>query len=155
MGRIINTFLNWIVGDYIEGIDKKNTTANIFSGKLLLENVSISPKIMQILNVPIGILSSHIGRFEMKIPWFNIATKPIEVLLDEIFIILAPQRVQELDPLQEAIKELNNIQKDCIKTLEAAASGTEDQNEGFSVKGGFSKLLLNIIDNIQVMIIIT
>ena len=105
MGKVLRKFLNWIVGDYIEGIDKKNTTASIFRGKLLLENISISPKIMQMLNVPIGILFSHIGRFEMKIPWINITTKPIEVLLDEIFIVLAPQKVHKLNPLDEAIKE--------------------------------------------------
>ena len=108
MGKILRKFLNWIVGDYIEGIDKKNTTTSIFRGKLLLENISISPKIMQMLNVPIGIIFSHIGRFEMKIPWINIKTKPIEILLDEIFIVLAPQKVHKLNPLDEAIKELLN-----------------------------------------------
>ena len=145
MEHILQYILPSILGDFIQGIDKNHMKTNLLSGKVTLQGVSLNPAILKMLNLPTKILYSTIGKFEVKIPWLQRLKQPIEVYLEDLFVILEPvSTLDDFDIVAERVKFLEMLTKECRNQLRNL--NQDAQKEGGSMD--YYKVL--ILDNMQV-----
>ena len=145
MEHILQYILPSILGDFIKGIDKSHMKTNLLSGKVTLQGVSLNPTLLKMLNLPAKILFSTIGKFEVKIPWLQRLKQPIEVYLEDLFVVLEPvSALDDLDIVAERIKFLDILTKECRNKLRTF--NQDAQKEGGSID--YYKVL--ILDNMQV-----
>lgn len=88
---ILEKVLLKAAGDYIEGIDSNNLKVGIWGGDVVIENVSLKEGIIDMLNLPVELRFSHIGKLTLKVPWKNLSSAPVEVYLDGVYLVLSPK----------------------------------------------------------------
>jgi len=42
------------------------------------------------LELPVKLIHSFVGKLSISIPWTSLSSKPIEVVLDKVYIVLTP-----------------------------------------------------------------
>ena len=67
--KILENILKSYLGNFINGIDSNNLSLGVFSGNIIIENVSIKPEILKMLEFPIKLINSNIGKLSITVPW--------------------------------------------------------------------------------------
>ena len=62
----------------------------VWSGDLIIENVSINPDIIETFDFPLKIIHSSIGRLKIKVPWSKLSSESVEIFFEDIFLIVSP-----------------------------------------------------------------
>ena len=105
------------------------------------------------LELPIQLKFSHIGKLQLKVPLTSIGSSPVEVFLDGLYLIIAPKCPNQwefkdykgLEVKKELIEQYVQI---CInKIVSASKQKTEEKDAGY-----MQNLTSKIIDNIQLKI---
>lgn len=66
---LVKSILDKVAGEYIQGLNKENLSIGIFSGDVKVENVTLKPEVMKILELPFLLSYSKIGKLEFKVPF--------------------------------------------------------------------------------------
>jgi len=69
-------------------LNTENLSIGIFSGDVKIENVSLNPKILELLELPLTLVYSNINKLKLNVPFKNLGSKPVEVFLDGLYIIV-------------------------------------------------------------------
>ena len=142
------------LGPYVTGIDKKNLNIGIFSGNVVIGGISIKPEAIEMLGLPITLKFSFIGRLTLQLSLKAIASRPVEVVLEDVFIVVQPTNMEDWSHDEDAlfanrmhlVERL--VQGYALKLLEKASSKDSKSKEEES--GMVGKLVEKIIDNLQV-----
>jgi len=65
---LLESILVKSAGKFVTGIDKKNLKIGIWSGKVLIERVALNKNIVEMLDLPLKIKYSSIGKLLLEIP---------------------------------------------------------------------------------------
>eukprot|EP00347_Sterkiella_histriomuscorum_P000566 403375355 len=150
---ILERVLQRALGDYLEGLDKKNLSLGVWSGNINLENVHFKRSIFQKLKLPLTLRLGRIGKLQMIVPWRSLSSSPVEVIINNVNIIITPQNKEEWQLIetfhtnyemrQQMITQFAaQLYSQLIKSQEA-----EQQEQGF-----FKSLVTKILDNVQLTI---
>ncbi len=60
--KLLESVLQKYAGQFLEGIDSNNLSIGVFSGNVVIENVSLKPEVISMLELPIELRFSHIGK---------------------------------------------------------------------------------------------
>ena len=146
MDFILQYVLPSILGDFIQGIDRNHMKTNLLSGKVSLEGVSLNPAIIKSLNLPLNIVYSNIGCLKIKIPWLQRLKQPMEIYLEDLFVVLEQNNSSDyFDIVTDRVKFLDRLSQEIrnkLRKLNTSAS----KEEGSSLD--YYKAL--ILDNLQV-----
>lgn len=96
---LLNVLLN-VLGDFIDGLTEENLKLAVWSGEVVLENLSINKRLLRRLNAPFALRHGVIRRLELVVPWGSLESSPVRVLVDGVFVGLEPLNLSELDPEQ-------------------------------------------------------
>jgi len=88
--RFLEKVLLNVLGPYIEGIDRNNFKLGLWKGSVSISQVALKPEILELLDLPLKMNYSSIGNLSISIPWKSLGSKPIEVLIEDIHLILQP-----------------------------------------------------------------
>ena len=154
--KILQPIINKFAGDYIEGFDAKNLNVGIWSGNIVIEKVALKSGLLDQLEMPLKILFSRIGRLVIKLPWKNLGNSPIEITLEDLYIVVGPKTQKEwtfkdYKGLKTKLEMLEKYARECIQKLSEATmeklKKSSEEDAGF-----FEKLTIKIVDNIQLKI---
>eukprot|EP00124_Ichthyophonus_hoferi_P005693 Ihof_evm2s904 gene=Ihof_evmTU2s904 len=73
-----------------EGFDEENFCDNISNGQVLLENITLKHEFIASFGLPLTMISGHIKKVGLKIPWNAFRTEAAEVTIDGVMLLLAP-----------------------------------------------------------------
>ncbi|EAR98864.2 PH domain protein (macronuclear) [Tetrahymena thermophila SB210] len=153
---LFTRLLNRIAGEYIVGLTKENLKQfGIFSGEVKIQNVSLNPSVIDILNLPISHQFSRIEKFELKAPIQSIGSKPVELLLDGLYLVVTPKEKKEwtFQDYNSLRLKLLNIETFTIECLQKIAAKQQEQSKSGEKDAGYmQKLTMKIVDNLQVTI---
>lgn len=90
--KILEKLIISYFGKYINGLDKNNVHLGVFKGNVKIENVSLKPEIMDLLDLPIDIIFSNIGSMTLNIPWSKLSSSPVPISLENIYLIIGPKK---------------------------------------------------------------
>ena len=87
---LLNKILQKQLGNFIKGFDANNLKLGVWSGNVVVENVSLKPEIIDLLELPFKLQFSSIGKLQVSVPWNKLSSAPVEVLLEKVLIIISP-----------------------------------------------------------------
>jgi vacuolar protein sorting-associated protein 13A/C len=87
--KILEKILLNYFGKFISGLDKNNLHLGVWKGDVTIENVNLKPECVDMLGLPLKILFSNVGKLSLKIPWSKLSSSPVEICLEDIFILLS------------------------------------------------------------------
>ena len=118
---ILSTFLE------VESLDEN--TFHLDAGVLRLQNVSINPKMLEGMGLPIRLVSGVIRELKVEMSWMDMFSSPIKVEVDGIYILCS--LCNYISPYERVVDILGQIE-DRLKVLFSSASSaatTEDSSQ--------------------------
>lgn len=76
-------------GDYIEGLQGK-VKVGAWAGKVKIEELSLKQDVFLKMKLPFSISYSRIGSLRIYVPWNSLSSKPVEIELEQVYVILKP-----------------------------------------------------------------
>lgn len=154
---IVANILNRSLGAYVENFDPKQLNIGIWSGDVTLSNLKLKPESLDKLNLPIELKCGNLGTLTMQIPWSNLKSKPVKVLIQDCYVLISAKLPNTFDQAEEKIKELR-IKRQKLVDLEAISQSLElsslnlNPNEALKNQSFTDSLVSKIIDNLQITI---
>ncbi|KAL9612615.1 MAG: hypothetical protein Q9167_002785 [Letrouitia subvulpina] len=151
---LVANLLNRFLGMYVKNFDAKQLQFGILNGDLKLRNLQLRREALDQLHLPVNVVEGYLGSLTMSIPWTNLRGKPVEVKVDEVFLLAAPKEDAEYDEEEEAarahavkMEKLENAE--LLKQRNAEGLSQEEQKKSQSF---VESLTTAIVDNLQVTI---
>ncbi len=158
---LLEQILQKFLGQFIQGLNSQNLKLGVWSGNVVIENVSIKPEVLEMFEIPIALKFSSIGKLSLQVPWSSLSSSPVEVFLEKVFIIIGPKQQKDwkfvdYNTIMKKIELIENYVRNCIqkfmekeKSLLESTTGVKGSEQQ---AGYFEKIKLRIIDNLQVNI---
>lgn len=144
------------LGKFVDGIDRENLKLGFWSGDVALTNISLNPQFIQSLELPIKMIYSHVEKLSIQVPWKSIGNAPVEVILENVFLIIEPleERAWDIGEYRLVLKRLEMIEKylQMYTGLEIQEEQGESSDKKKKGRNFISKMTKRILDNIQVII---
>eukprot|EP01129_Flabellula_baltica_P011592 TRINITY_DN510_c0_g1_i5.p1 TRINITY_DN510_c0_g1~~TRINITY_DN510_c0_g1_i5.p1 ORF type:complete len:2967 (-),score=626.80 TRINITY_DN510_c0_g1_i5:1646-10546(-) len=148
---IAASILTNLFGDYIEGLNSKNLSLSVASGKVQLRHLMLKKTILEPLELPLYVKDAYLDELNMKIPWTNLNSKPAVIKLSGIYILVGPKTSHEHD--EEAI---HNTKMRSLEIAEVVGMTEPDKVEEKPLDkkktGYFEGIAMNVVDNLQIII---
>lgn len=142
-----------VLGDYIEGITKDNLQVGVWSGKIELKNLQLNHHGIEKLKLPVSVINGYVNSLTVSIPWTSLASQPVKIYIDGIFLLLGPLDFQNFTSNEAIERSLAHKQAKLIqaeKAIELAATFTEQNDPKATTY--LQNLTTKIIDNIEIKI---
>lgn len=151
---LVATILNRFLGSYVQNFDPKQLNIGIWSGDAKLSGLVLKKETLDALQLPLEVILGHIGELTLQIPWSNLKSKPVKVVIEDVYLLLLPTMDKSFDPQeqndreqrvkQEMLKNLETMNKAAAENLDIAS---DPKNESFA-----ESLITKIVDNLQITI---
>lgn len=149
---LVEKLLTTYAGDYIGGIESKNLSIGVLSGKVVVENIFVKPGVLDILGAPVQLKYSTVGKIDLQIPWKSLGSSPVQAQIEKILLVLSPKdpkdwKLPETTSLafkHEALKAYSKLLVE--KYTESLKNMKKDPNQ----KSFAGLMVEKIIDNLQV-----
>lgn len=94
---LVENLINKIIGEYIEGINKKDIKVGILSGKVEITNLKLHPELFHKLGFPFQVLFGVLSKLKLKIPWKNLHSMPVVAEIEGIYAIISPSNKSKIN----------------------------------------------------------
>jgi vacuolar protein sorting-associated protein 13A/C len=98
---LVASLLNRFLGMYIRNFDPKQLNVGIWSGDVKLRDLELRREALDQLKLPINVVEGHLGQLTLKIPWSNLRGQPVQVYIEDVFVLAAPKEDAEWDEEEE------------------------------------------------------
>ncbi|NP_001086434.1 vacuolar protein sorting 13 homolog A L homeolog [Xenopus laevis] len=150
---VVVDVLNRFLGDYVVNLDSSQLKLGIWGGAVALKNLEIKENALSQLDVPFKVKAGHIGKLDLKIPWKNLYTQPVEAVLDGVYLLIVPTASIKYDAEKEE-KQLLETKQQELQRIEDAKQKVADQEKPKEERQDtfVEKLITQVIKNLQVKI---
>ncbi|GFY45163.1 vacuolar protein sorting-associated protein 13 [Trichonephila inaurata madagascariensis] len=149
---LVASLLNKFLGDYVQNFDSSQLKLGIWGGDVTLKHLDVKESALDDLDLPIKVMSGHLGKLILKIPYKNIYTAPTIATIEGLFIVVVPNTGIKYDAEKEA-KAAEAAKRAELQKLEEAKSKLTEKDSKDDKKDTFTeKLVTQIIKNLQVKI---
>ncbi|XP_075454841.1 intermembrane lipid transfer protein VPS13A isoform X2 [Ascaphus truei] len=150
---VVVDVLNRFLGDYVVNLDSSQLKLGIWGGAVALKNLEIKENALSQLDVPFKVKAGHIGKLDLKIPWKNLYTQPVEAVLDGVYLLIVPIASIKYDAEKEDKQFLEARQRE-LQRIEEAKQKVADQEKPKEEKQDtfVEKLVTQVIKNLQLKI---
>ncbi|KAJ1434358.1 N-terminal region of Chorein, a TM vesicle-mediated sorter-domain-containing protein, partial [Ochromonadaceae sp. CCMP2298] len=143
-----------VLGNYVEGLSKENLKVGVWSGTIELHNLKLRATALDDLNLPIKVERGSLKRLQVKIPWANLESKPVTVILDGIYLQAGPLDLHDLKP-EDSQRMILSLKRKRIQEAEQrimAMVRAEDIHAKAKKVTYIQQLTTKIIDNLEVVL---
>ena len=85
MNAVVETVIATILAPYLEGVSRENLKVGLFSGRLLLKNLSVKPTLLTQLKLHrCSFESASVGSLSLSVPWKSLRSGKIEIELSDV-----------------------------------------------------------------------
>ena len=129
--RLLERVLQRSLGKYIEDLDRRQLSVSVslflnakskppcmlsqvWSGKIELENLNLKRNLIEQLRLPVNLLMGKIGKLKISVPWNNLSSKPVEVVVESVNIVVTPKGRNEWTEIKDTINTDRDIRKKFI-----------------------------------------
>ncbi|KAJ1206563.1 hypothetical protein NDU88_001966 [Pleurodeles waltl] len=150
---VVVDVLNRFLGDYVVNLDSSQLKLGIWGGAVALKNLEIKENALSQLDVPFKVKAGHIGKLDLKIPWKNLYTQPVEAVLDGVYLLIVPVASIKYDAEKEEKQFIEARQRE-LQRIEEAKQKVADQEKPKAERQDtfVEKLVTQVIKNLQLRI---
>ncbi|ORZ39130.1 hypothetical protein BCR44DRAFT_1482922 [Catenaria anguillulae PL171] len=152
--QVLATLLNRVLGDYVQGLETTQLSVGVWAGDVQLRSLRLRGDALIRLGLPIAIQEGSLGSLVLKIPWKNLKSQPIRILIDRVSFAASPRDLKSVDikeELERAFRQklsvLAGVEERRKAALAAVAATDTNQSDSYT-----AQLITKLIDNIQVSI---
>jgi vacuolar protein sorting-associated protein 13A/C len=151
---LVASLLNRFLGMYIRNFDPKQLNVGIWSGDVKLRDLELRREALDQLKLPINVVEGHLGQLTLKIPWSNLRGQPVQVYIEDVFVLAAPKEDAEWDEEEEerrrqAVKIEKLDSAEMLKDRNQEGMSQEEQQKSQSFT---ESLVTKIVDNLQITV---
>src|SRR6195952_309626 len=151
---LVASLLNRFLGMYIRNFDPKQLNVGIWSGDVKLRDLELRREALDQLKLPINVVEGHLGQLTLKIPWSNLRGQPVQVYIEDVFVLAAPKEDAEWDEEEEErrrqavkIEKLDSAEMLKDRNQEGMSQEEQQKNQSFT-----ESLVTKIVDNLQIRV---
>ncbi|KAG7665092.1 VPS13 [[Candida] subhashii] len=152
---LVANLLNRFLGSYLENFDPKQLNIGIWGGDVKLKNLRLKKESLDSFKLPIDVKFGHLGELTLQIPWSNLKSKPVRIIIEDLYILASPIILENDDDEEEEIRA-QNLKRERLSQLETsleAQQQNKDLADELSGNESFTEsLITKIVDNLQVTI---
>lgn len=149
--------LNRILGSYVENFDPKQLNIGIWGGDVKLKNLRLKRDSLDKFQLPIDIGFGHLGQLTLQIPWSNLKSKAVKIIVEDVYLLASPVADQSYNAEEEAEKEFR-VKRERLESYEFVnnsrpkSSSSMNEEENAKNESFTESLITKIVDNVQVTI---
>eukprot|EP01084_Bolivina_argentea_P029752 55227_1 len=149
-------------GRYLK-LDNEKLRVAAWKGDVELHDIEVlADALSDTLDGPVRVVCGNVGHFHLHVPWAALGSRPVEIVIEDVTVLLAPVDTWGMDPRErrrraryaKMMKVENKMfryrQKENIATAAAArttAVGGENPGPGF-----WQRLVTKVFYNVQVIV---
>ncbi|ELU43058.1 vacuolar protein sorting-associated protein vps13 [Rhizoctonia solani AG-1 IA] len=157
---------------YVEGLDTSQLQYGVWQGQLSLRGLKLKKGALDKFRLPVDVLegmpslvmlvkslnlfAGYVGTFTLTIPWQNITGRPVEVYIEDVYLLAVPAAESTFDPAEDeerkqATKQerLNAAEIVRVRGQMADASTTNDSQQH---QGLIESITGRIVNNVQITV---
>lgn len=139
---------------YVQNFDPKQLNVGIWSGDVKLRDLELRREALDQLHLPINVVEGHLGSLTLQIPWSNLRGKPVQVKIEDVYLLAAPREDQDYNPEDQekrdhAVKMEKLDSAELLKERNAEGMSQEEQQKNQSFT---ASLVTAIVDNLQISV---
>ncbi|KAI9292119.1 vacuolar protein sorting-associated protein vps13 [Neoconidiobolus thromboides FSU 785] len=149
---VVVSVLNKFLGDYVENFQANQLNIAIWNGDIKLKNLRLKDEALSKLKLPMDFKEGYLGELTMKIPWHNLKNLPVAVSIKNVYLLISPKDVVDLDPKEEEERS-QKLKQEKLETSELMLFKNNTSQEEDAKQSSFTtQLVTKILDNLQVSI---
>ncbi|CAE6488407.1 unnamed protein product [Rhizoctonia solani] len=152
----LHALLNRFLAPYVEGLDTSQLQYGVWQGQLSLRGLKLKKGALDKFRLPVDVLEGYVGTFTLTIPWQNITGRPVEVYIEDVYLLAVPAAESAFDPAEDeerkqATKQerLNAADLVRVRGQMADASTTNDSQQH---QGLVESITGRIVNNVQITV---
>lgn len=157
---VVANLLNAYLGHFIDDVNASQLRLGAWRGNVELKNLTIKEDAFASLDLPFKILHGHVGKLTAIIPWSSLYSSPVQISLQDVFVVAVPNVLEEYDEDIEAERawQAKKKQLNIIEATKRSLDISADQkrknfNEVAQEDDGFvTKLAAQVIRNVQILV---
>lgn len=149
---LVANILNRTLGAYLENFDPNQLNIGIWSGNVTLSNLRLKAESLDKLDLPIELKCGHLGTLTMQIPWSNLKSKPVKILIQDCYLLACAKLPNSYNQDDELAKELRIKRKKLDNLLLISNQLEFNPDDQLKNQTFTDSLVSKIIDNLQITI---
>ncbi|KAF9044538.1 vacuolar protein sorting-associated protein 13 [Hymenopellis radicata] len=152
--EVLNVLFNRILAPYVENLDMNQVNYGIGQGQLTLRNLTLKKGALDKFRLPVDVLEGHLGKFTLSLHWMNLGNQPVEILIEDVYILVVPSTQSKFDPEEEEerAQATKNERLQNAELLHMRGQAETSPDNTPQTQGLWESLTAKIINNLQVTV---
>lgn len=151
---VLASVLNRFLAPYVDGLNTNQLNVGIWSGDVKLRNLRLKRSALDKLHLPIDVKEGYLGQLTLSIPWSNLKSKSVRVLIENVSLLAVPRDSSSApdEAEEEERRQVLKQEKLAQDELLSAGLGTKADDEEQKSESFVGSLVTRIVDNVQVTV---
>ncbi|OSX67568.1 hypothetical protein POSPLADRAFT_1064162 [Postia placenta MAD-698-R-SB12] len=153
--EVLNIVFNRVLAPYVENLDMGQVNYGIGQGRVTLSNLRLKKGALDKFRLPVDVIEGHLGKFTLSLHWMNLGNQPVEVMIEDVYLLVVPSSESTYDPEEEE-RRTQAAKMERIENAELLhVGGQSDVSQGQDSpqsQGLISSLITKIVNNLQVSV---
>eukprot|EP00736_Rhodelphis_marinus_P009681 Rmarinus@m.7885 len=148
--QLLCNFLVKTLGKYLDGIPE-SLSLSLLRGKIELKDLTLRADAFESLHLPVDIVGGFIGSLKLSISWTRILNQPLEISIEDMYVLCNPSTRSVYDADQLQLNEIR-LKKAVLKAAEMFLGRQGDETESQREAGSstlLQRLLERFLDSLQ------
>ncbi|KAG1054811.1 hypothetical protein G6F43_003196 [Rhizopus delemar] len=145
---LVVNILNRFLKDYVSNLNYDQLKIGIWKGEVNLSNLKLRKDALDKLDLPVSVSEGYLGQITLVIPWSNLKSEPVKVIIDHIYLLAEPKNEATFS-VEEEEERLYKLKQQRLETAELLDSSRKDQKEDTNDGGFLAQLTNKVINNLQ------
>ncbi|KAH9950347.1 vacuolar protein sorting-associated protein 13 [Amylocystis lapponica] len=152
--EVLNILFNRVLAPYVENLDMGQVNYGIGQGQLTLSNLRLKKGALDKFRLPVDVIEGHLGKFTLSLHWMNLGNQPVEVLIEDVYLLVVPSSESVFDPEEdERRKQAAKAERlENAELLHMRGQSEVSQDDSAQSQGLIASLVAKIINNLQVTV---
>ncbi|KAF8974033.1 vacuolar protein sorting-associated protein 13 [Flammula alnicola] len=150
----IRLLFNRILAPYVMNLDLNQVNYGIGQGQLTLRNLKLKKGALDKFQLPVDVLEGHLGKFTLSLHWMNLGNQPVEILVEDVYILVVPSPQTSTNPEEDAARaqaaKAERLENAELLHVQGQAEAQTDGSP--QAQGLLQSLITKIINNVQVTV---
>ncbi|KAI0361599.1 vacuolar protein sorting-associated protein 13 [Trametes cingulata] len=152
--EVLNILFNRVLAPYVENLDMNQVNYGIGQGQITLSKLRLKKGALDKFRLPVDVIDGHLGKLSLSLHWMNLGNQPVEVLVEDVYLLVVPSSESTYDPEEEErraqaakFERLENAELLHMRARSDVSTQDNPQSQGL-----LASLVTKIINNLQVTV---
>ncbi|KAI0639418.1 vacuolar protein sorting-associated protein 13 [Trametes polyzona] len=151
--EVLNILFNRVLAPYVENLDMNQVNYGIGQGQITLSKLRLKKGALDKFRLPVDVIDGHLGKLSLSLHWMNLGNQPVEVLVEDVYLLVVPSSESTYDPEEEERRaqaaKFERLENAELLHMQSRSDVSQDSAQS---QGLLASLVTKIINNLQVTV---